>query len=403
MKKFVLIILCIFFLIEAYNALASMPVAVKITGCIESGFLFSEEIDFSTHKAIRTEKEARRKITPVDDNQKPVNLSSYEGNKIKVSGRLLPGDLFIVSQKNIKVIGQCVNKKETPENRRLSLKEQEKLAHQLYETMAKTDKWDIEAFIKLHRQIIEQCPDTKRAEESVWRLSNLYLTAVDPPEHTKIIELMEYLLIRYPSSLLAPDAKKRLLVSYKGTGNYQKMIKLYDEAFNQTPEMLNDPEMTAYLLEYAEALSKTENIEKACEIYKKILGFGDKIEDWLLDIAKNGILNLGSKRCKPHGIENQKMITEDRAQEIIWGLPEVKKHSKRIKSMGKRPFTRIDASPGDVSESGNFYIIYFGEDHGTHVVNIMTCYVNAYSERIHVYEPIFGMKYPLEQWRMMQQ
>lgn len=390
-----MIIFYIFFLIEAYNALASLPVAVKITGCVEKGAFMSEEINFGTHNVKRTGKEVHYKIMPVDNNHDPVNLSSYEGKRIKASGHLLPGVSFIVSQKNIKVIGECINKKENPQNRKLSPKEQEELAQQLYETMAKTDKWDIEAFIKLHGQVIEQCPDSKRAEESIWRLSNLYLTAFDSPEHNKIIELMEYLLKRYPSSLLVPDAKKRLLLSYKETGNYQKMIKLYDEAFNQTPEM------TAYLLEYAEALSKTGNIGKACEINKKGLGFGDKIEDWLLDIAKDGILNLGSEKCKPLNIENQKMISEDRAQELIWGLPEVKKHSERINSMRKRPFTRIDARPENVSD-GNFYIVYFGEDHGTHVVNIMTFYVNAYTERIYVYEPILDMKYPLEQWRMTQ-
>jgi len=46
---------------------------------------------------------------------------------------------------------------------RLSLEEQEKLAKELYGIMAKTDEWDTETFINLHRQVIEQ-PDTRWAQ-----------------------------------------------------------------------------------------------------------------------------------------------------------------------------------------------------------------------------------------------
>lgn len=409
MKKFVVVIFCTVFLIYAYTASASLPVAVKITGCVEKDAFMSEETDFGTHKVIRTEKEARYKITPVDYNLKSVSLSSYEGKRIKASGRLLPGDQFIIERESIKELGLCLNKaassgeKENPENRKLSLKEQEKLAQQLYETMAKTDKWDIEAFIKLHRQVIEKCPDTQKAQESIWRLSNLYLLSYDTPKYKEIIHLLETLISRYPNSPLIPDAKKRLLVSYKETGEIKKVVEMHEQAFTANTGMLEDPESAALIIEYAEALAKIGDTVKACEYYNKVIGFGDNIEDWMVDIAKDAISQLESGKCKIRQDEKKKMIGEEKAQELIWSLPEVKALSKRIKSKGKKPFTRIDARPEGASGNGNFYIVYFGEDHGARVVNVMTFYVNAYTERIYVYEPILDTRYPIEQWRMMQQ
>ena len=231
MRKFLLIILCLTFLSEAYLLFASMPVAVKITGCIVKGYLVSEETDFGTH--IDSHKESPYKIKAVDNTFNPVNLSSFEGKKIRVRGELLPGDQFIIEPESIENLGLC---------------------------LAKT------------------ASSTKKDIPKKSKLSNLYLLAD----------------------------------------------------------------------------------------------------------------------------ENKKMIGEEKAQELIWSLPEVKEHSKRIKNMGKRPFTRIDARPEDASGNGNFYIVYFGEDHGARVVNIMTFYVNAYTQRIYVYEPIFDTKYHIEQWRMMQ-
>ncbi len=175
---------------------------------------------------------------------------------------------------------------------KLSLDEQEQLARQLYSTMSKKDESDTGTFIKLHRQVIDQCPDTKWAQESLWKLSNLYLLAKDPPDHQKIIELMEYLLKRYPDSPIVPHAKKKLLVAYKETGNMKKVVELYDEAFTGSPQALEDPEMSASILEYADALAKAGDKQKARTLYQKVVSFGDKVEDWLLDIAKSKLEDL---------------------------------------------------------------------------------------------------------------
>lgn len=227
MRKFILIIICIFFLAEDYISLASMPIDAKITGCIEKGILFSEETDFGTHKVNRKSSPIKNKINTVDKDFKPIDLSPYEGKKVEISGSLLPRDTFIIEQNDIKVLGLCNNKKESSRGK-------------------------------------------------------------DIPEKSNL--------------------------SFNG---------------------------------------------------------------------------------------NNKMIDEDKAQRIILGLPEVKKHSERVKKIGKRLFTRIDNRFDGESGDKFFYIIYLGEDHGTHAVNLMTFFVNAYTEDVYVYDPVLDSKYPLEQWRMM--
>jgi tetratricopeptide (TPR) repeat protein len=171
---------------------------------------------------------------------------------------------------------------------RLSLEEQEKLAKELYGIMAKTDEWDIETFIKLHRRVIEQCPDTRSAQESLWRLSNLYLLTKDPPDFPKIIELMEHLISKYPGSLFCPDAKNRLMIAYEQTGNYRKAVALYEDMFERDPGLIGRDEYAAVLLGYAKALSESGNKEKARAIYQKVIDLKNA-EDWLKDIAKEAL------------------------------------------------------------------------------------------------------------------
>jgi tetratricopeptide (TPR) repeat protein len=182
------------------------------------------------------------------------------------------------------------DKKETG----LSLEEQEKLAKELYGIMAKTDKWETDTFIKLYNQVIEHCPDTKWAQESLWRLSNLYLLANDPPEYQKVIELMEKLISKYPDSPLVPDAKNRLRMSYEQTGNYKKAIALYEDLFAKNPDITESDQYAALLLGYAKALAETGDTEKAKTIYQKVIDLKNT-EEWLKDIAKDGLSNLGSK------------------------------------------------------------------------------------------------------------
>ena len=104
----------------------------------------------------------------------------------------------------------------------------EELAKELFTIMDKTDKYDLKTFIALYNLVIKECPDTVKAQISLWRLSNLYLFSGDKPDHPKTVELMEHLIQRYPDSSYIPNAKQRLLNAYEETGNMKKALLLYE-------------------------------------------------------------------------------------------------------------------------------------------------------------------------------
>lgn len=96
------IALTLSFLLLACVAFASRPVPVKITGCVKHGVLFSEQTDFGNHVSA-----GGYRIRVTDGRGDVVNLSRYEGRRIKVAGTLLPGDTFILTPGMIRVLGEC--------------------------------------------------------------------------------------------------------------------------------------------------------------------------------------------------------------------------------------------------------------------------------------------------------
>jgi tetratricopeptide (TPR) repeat protein len=242
---------------------------------------------------------------------------------------------------------------------KLSVKDQEKLAERLYSQMSKTDKWEIDTFLKLHTQVIEQCPDTESAQESLWRLSNLYMTGTSSePDYPKIAELMEKLISRYPNSQLRPLAWNRLRVAYEGTKNYAKVLPLYEDKISATPGFLDDPQNAADLLAYGKALAQTEHAEKAKEIYRKIIGWKDKIDSWMIDNAVEEMEYLSGGR--------KNVISPEDVVRVVMDLPEMKNLNEEYQKKGWKLIHEINKSPK--LEDGRwvppYYIIGFGRDEG---------------------------------------
>lgn len=152
----------------------------------------------------------------------------------------------------------------------LSKEEQEALAKKCYEEMIALDKWATSDFVRLHTQVIEKCPLTDKAQESCWRLSNLYMLGVEPAEYDNAIAVLEHLLKQYPDTPLMPDAKNRMLVVCQKIGDYTKVIKLYEELWQKDPE----PDTKTYMiraLEYGNALAEAGKNEEAAKWYNKVL------------------------------------------------------------------------------------------------------------------------------------
>lgn len=153
----------------------------------------------------------------------------------------------------------------------LSKDEQKALAVKLYQEMMDLEKWELDSFKELHRKVIEKCPLTDQAEESCWRLSNLYLLGEDPPDFQNVIEVLEHLLKQYPNTPLMPDAKNRLLVSYQQSGQMDKVVTLYEELFTLDPDPIDEKVFMVRALEFADALSAVGRTSDAQLWYQKII------------------------------------------------------------------------------------------------------------------------------------
>ena len=153
---------------------------------------------------------------------------------------------------------------------KLSLEEQQELAKKLYKQMMDLDENALGDFINLHKQVIEKCPKTDQAQESCWRLSNLYFMGYQPPDFEGCKACLEHLLKQYPDTPLLPDAKNRLIICYQKTDDSEGVCRLYEELFQKDPE----PDAKTYMiraLEYANALADAGKTDLARAWYTKVL------------------------------------------------------------------------------------------------------------------------------------
>ena len=153
---------------------------------------------------------------------------------------------------------------------KLSLEEQQELSKKLYKQMMELDNNALDDFIKLHKQVIEKCSKTDQAQESCWRLSNLYFMGYQPPDFEGCKACLEHLLKQYPDTPLMPDAKNRLIICYQKTGDSNGVCRLYEELFHNDP----DPDDKTFMirgLEYANALVEAGRTDEARAWYTKVL------------------------------------------------------------------------------------------------------------------------------------
>lgn len=97
-----------------------------------------------------------------------------------------------------------------------------------------------------------------------------------------------------------------------------------------------------------------------------------------------------------------RQITDDEADEIVWGLPEVQGMIERMKETKESPFSMITGYPDPMAEPGKpgaFYEIYVGERHETRTVRVMTLLVDAYNGSIFVYDEAADRVIPIELYR----
>ncbi|MCX8031746.1 MAG: rhodopsin, partial [Thermodesulfovibrionales bacterium] len=174
-KNFLIVLIFIWSVSETF---ASMPVDVIIKGCVKEGMLTNTETDFGTHKVKRDYK-----IKVIDQNtKKPIDMVFYNNKVVKIKGYLLPGDRLFIDKSSIQVINSC------EENKKLNIQEQELLAREIFKKLSETDENDTEIFIENYNRVINECPDTEWAQESYWRLTNIYLQSFDKADYERIVK-----------------------------------------------------------------------------------------------------------------------------------------------------------------------------------------------------------------------
>ena len=173
----------------------------------------------------------------------------------------------------------------------LPIDEQKNLAKSRFEAMMTLDKWGTDQFESMYREIIDKCPDIDAAQESCWRLSNMYLLADDPPNYDGIIEVLEHLVTRYPDSPLVPEAKNRLVTAYQKTGRYDGVVRLYEDLFQRNPK-IDDLHYMIYALEYADALAALGRSDDAREYYQKVLQKDDNRDSLQARVARRKLAEM---------------------------------------------------------------------------------------------------------------
>lgn len=156
-------------------------------------------------------------------------------------------------------------------SKKLSVEEQKKLAQELYTQMAALPSNDKTELINLHTQVIENCPDSLRAQESCWKLSNLYLAGMYPPDFQSAKLVLEHLLKQYPDTQLVNEAKNRLLAVYKTVGEFDKVVELYEQMFSLDPQQNSDKIFMARALDYAKALENIGREQDAQNWYRAVI------------------------------------------------------------------------------------------------------------------------------------
>jgi hypothetical protein len=98
------LVMLVFSLSLPVSAPASKPVAQTLEGCVLKGVFYSVEKGAAakTGPSIQVYR-----IEPIKKDFSPYDLSPYEGKKIRMQGRLYPGDRFIPDPQTLKVLGPC--------------------------------------------------------------------------------------------------------------------------------------------------------------------------------------------------------------------------------------------------------------------------------------------------------
>jgi tetratricopeptide (TPR) repeat protein len=186
----------------------------------------------------------------------------------------------------------------------LSKSDQDELARLLFRRMAYAeDDAKPEFYIQNYKLVMDKCPDSDRAHESYWRLTNLYNQAYDEPKHEEVVKILEQFLARYKTSTVVSMKKYpgealvfsplgSLHLAYEKLGRYDKIVAYYDKIAAQ------EAVFAVYdYFDYASALDEVKRLADAAVWYEKFLkkSAGDGSVDFMREVAEDRLKELRKK------------------------------------------------------------------------------------------------------------
>jgi len=166
-----------------------------------------------------------------------------------------------------------------------SPEEQAKKAKAIYTQMAGMSNNDLDALEALHLQVIQECPDTDFARESIFMLSNMYQFATANPLIEKQSALLDYLLEKYPGSDPAVLLMNRIVNTYRAAGKPEKLVGVYSKAL--TNPNIDDRSFIIYGLDYAKALQETGKKDEARNMLTAVIARDGTNNSFEAGVAKN--------------------------------------------------------------------------------------------------------------------
>jgi len=172
---------------------------------------------------------------------------------------------------------------ETLEKKKSTPKDQDTMALKLFEGILDASLGDrekaIPSMIKGYEEMINCCPDASITQEAYWRLIEIYLYDIDPPELNKALEVNDQFLKRYPASIIKGFIEESLIEFYYQKGMWERLLRM--EAIKDALSSDN----LRHIFFYSEANFNLHRTKEAEEGYRKII-----------EKAPNSELAIKSKR-----------------------------------------------------------------------------------------------------------
>lgn len=117
---------------------------------------------------------------------------------------------------------------EALEKKEPAAKDQDARAMKLFERILDASLGDrektIPSMIKDYEEMISCCPDATVTQEAYWRLIDIYLYDIDPPELNKALEVNDQFLKQYPGSVVKGFIEESFLKFYYQKAMWERLL-----------------------------------------------------------------------------------------------------------------------------------------------------------------------------------